>query len=168
MKTTYPGINYGYGLTNRSIETGICYGVISANSISGEALNEFECNYQAFCPHCTSELSDEQIDLVDELNACPICQESIDSTDDLYGDEPSSQTYEQDGYSLEYSADSNNIWVFKSPYIIKAQYCSPCYPGAGNLDTPCDNGPDTYALGLDWFDSEYVPAPYSQEDISEV
>jgi hypothetical protein len=52
-----------------------------------------------------------------------------------------------------------DLFVFRSMYYTFAQFCSPCVPGAGNLDTPCDSGPKTYCLGIDWFDSDR-PCPY--------
>ena len=166
IKTDYPGIDYSLGRSNHD---GIAaYGLINANTIMSEALNNFELNYIAACPECGTELTDDLVSQLDsEDMPCPACHHVITDSDQVYGDEPSSQTYEKDGYSLAYDNDSNVIWVFKSPIAINAQYCSPCMPGAGNLDSPCDTGVLTYALGLDWFD-EYSPAPYTQDDIKSV
>jgi len=34
------------------------------------------------------------------------------------------------------------IWVCDSPYVAECAQCSPCIPGAGDLDTPRDDGDD--------------------------
>lgn len=42
------------------------------------------------------------------------------------------------------------IFVFKSPKIVKALLCSPCVPGAGDLDSLDDNGVETYGIPDEW------------------
>ena len=60
-----------------------------------------------------------------------------------------------------------NDWVvLESPFITRAQFCSPCVPGAGNLDSPCESGPITLCFGHDWFDHG-VGAPYPVVDGNE-
>lgn len=67
---------------------------------------------------------------------------------------------DSEGLELLWSNDGNgDIVVIKSPFYANVQFCSPCFPGAGNLDQPCDSGPMTYALGADWFDED-SPCPY--------
>jgi hypothetical protein len=49
--------------------------------------------------------------------------------------------------------------VTDSPFYTFAQFCSPCVPGAGNLDNAMDEGVKTYCLGHDWFESGKAPYP---------
>ena len=49
--------------------------------------------------------------------------------------------------------------ILKSDYYTHAQFCSPCVPGAGNLDSPCDSGEKAYCLGHDWFEDGIAPYP---------
>ena len=42
------------------------------------------------------------------------------------------------------------LWVFKSPYRTKARLCSPCVPGAGDLDNPDPEGVECYDVPPDW------------------
>lgn len=69
---------------------------------------------------------------------------------------PIAFTYEKDGYVLELN-DDNTIWVFKSPYFTTCAYCSPCAPGAGDLNAYRTNGVKTYCLDLSWFDNNVAP-----------
>jgi hypothetical protein len=43
--------------------------------------------------------------------------------------------WEERGYQLSNCLQSD-VFVTKSPYFTYAQFCSPCVPGAGNLDNP--------------------------------
>jgi hypothetical protein len=74
-----------------------------------------------------------------------------------YTEDNDTYEYIQNGYILE--TTDLGLYVLKSPYMTYTQFCSPCCPGAGNLDTPVKDGIPTYCLGEDWFD-EYLPCPY--------
>ena len=65
-------------------------------------------------------------------------------------------TYEREGYQLTDCLNSD-IFVIRAPYYTRAQFCSPCVPGAGNIDNYCEDGPKTYCLGHDWFDDGKAP-----------
>lgn len=116
------GIDYGLGQSNIDKETGIRYGVISLNSVNPYWLDEFEAHYPEL-------LDDEQLEFCD----------------------PESYTYEKDGLICEYHPNSsmNILWVFKSPVIVECKFCSPCVPGAGNLDNQVSGGIKTYGLPTD-------------------
>ena len=66
--------------------------------------------------------------------------------------------FEDEEYIVTDCLDSE-LMVIKSPYYTLVQYCSPCAPGAGNLNTPIECGIKAYCLGIEWFD-EYNPCPY--------
>lgn len=83
--------------------------------------------------------------------------------------------YERDGYCILGCLD-NDLLVTRSLYYTYAQFCSPCVPGAGNLDNAWEPGaqgsadeitilatasgwPRVYCLGHSWFDGN--KAPYS-------
>lgn len=167
---SYIGIDYGsIGQSNRDAKTGIHYGVISQGRLMPEALDDMEMYYgEPTCPKCGNEAKEMAGSLLDtedfELDgtdfACESCKYTFDSQD-AYSDEALGFTYDSDGYKLSDCLDSN-VFVLCSPYYTYAQFCSPCVPGAGNLDTPLtheDGAPKTYALGLDWFD-KHNPCPY--------
>lgn len=180
---SYAGIDYGLGQSNVDRKTGIRYGVISQHSVMPEALDDLEPYYgEPTCPKCGNGVmstSDETILPAgyDEWSqysehgctdyACTICEHYLDSSE-VYAEESQGFTYEQDGYSLTNCLDSD-IFILKSPYYTRAQFCSPCVPGAGNIDNPCDDGPKTYCLGHDWFENGKAPYPvFSVADNSEV
>lgn len=132
----YIGIDYGHGISNIDLQSGIHYGVISLNNVNQDWLNEFEAHY----PEITHNSSCTNHD------NC-YCSEYLD---------PTHYTYNQDGLICEYSHDSsmNILFIFKSPIIVKAKFCSPCVPGAGDLDNLSDNGVNTYGLPNDCLDKE--------------
>lgn len=92
---------------------------------------------------------------------------------DSYSNDEKNWLWEKDGYELSNCLQSD-VFVSKSPYFTFAQYCSPCVPGAGNLDHPVsllhDNVtkewleemsgmPSTFCLGHDFFENEEAPYP---------
>lgn len=95
-----------------------------------------------------------------------IIQDAQAAVDNHFGDHYESDgglndyTYEKDGYQLT-GCLQTDLFIIKSKFYSYAQFCSPCVPGAGNLDSPM--GPETgaprcYCLGHDWF--EHDKAPY--------
>lgn len=193
--TSYAGIDYGLGQSNIDHATGIRYGVIAQNSINLDILSEFESEYgEPHCPKCGNEIkasddpalfadspddngteSDDTPDWFDGKDyTCVACQECYWS-DSCFPDEALGISYEADGYKITDCLDTD-LFVLASPYFTYAQFCSPCVPGACNLDSPLDVTMTTgewtvenelaaqahgrnrcFALGHDWFDEGKAP-----------
>lgn len=175
MSSNYAGIDYGRGLSNVNHETGIRYGVISSHTVGQAWYDDAIADYgDPSCPECGNTVLDsDAVDIQDQEwfegkdYACLGCKACYWS-DSVFGDEPVGYSYEADGYKLTDCLDSD-IFVLDSPYYTFAQFCSPCVPGAGNLDTFCPSGPKTYCLGHDWFENSKAPYPvYRVADNSEV
>ena len=166
----YTGIDYGLGQSNVDLENGIRYGVISQNSVLQAWADSSEADYgEPTCGNCGNpcvEISHESVPDLDTVEdwdnsghdyACVACKRTFWS-DEAFGYEPLGYSYEADGYKLTDCLD-NDIFVLKSLYFTYAQFCSPCVPGAGNLDTTGPEGVKTYCLGHDWFDDSKAPYP---------
>lgn len=169
MNKTYSGLDYGHGQTNVDKENGIRYGVISANTpfnCSEEFYEHAEdLSYKAAVEEQKAKI---KAFLSDELYVRDRLIDSMvsdvwDAVEQYFNDnydtcDNPSRRYEKDGYIIETCLD-NDLIVIKSPYYTHAQFCSPCVPGAGNLDSPCVDGPKTYCLGPDWFEDATAPYP---------
>lgn len=160
--TNYRGIDYGLGKTNIDKSTGIRYGVMSQNSVLQAWADSSEPDYgqpMAACPECSTDNKAENWG--DEIT-CACGHEYECELHDMA--EPIGYTFEDKEYTLTSCLDSD-IMVIKSPYFTYAQYCSPCVPGACNLESPLDvphdehDGNKCYCLGHDWF--EEGKAPYT-------
>ena len=46
------------------------------------------------------------------------------------------------------------LCVFKSPYVTKCSVCSPCVPGAGDLDSPGDY--EAYGVPVTWLTEDFI------------
>lgn len=173
------GIDYGRGLTNINLETGIRYGVISQHAIMGEALAAFEPDYgSATCPKCGSDIiSSGDTDFEKHPGKDYFCQCCFDSaredadepldvdrhkftywSDQCFGDDPLAHYLDDSEYTAS-MGECGDIFVIRSPYYTRAAFCSPCAPGACHLSSPCDDGAKAYCLGPDFFD-DYSPCPY--------
>lgn len=161
--TTYIGIDYSIGRSNVN-PLGFHYGVISQHSINPDALNDIEPQYgDAHCPECGEAVYESGLHPeADKDYHCSKCNASYWS-DRCFPDEPIGMEYNKHGYLIRDCLDSD-LFILDSPFYTTAQYCSPCVPGAGNLDNPCEDGPKTLCLGHDWFDGGKAPYPvYSVE-----
>lgn len=136
------GIDYGLGKTNIDRDNGIRYGVIYLNSLAEYIYDEMEQNYgDPTCPECDGIISDET-DSKDFF--CLRCEKTLWS-DEVYGDEPIGWTLEDGDDITATDCLDNDAMVIKSRYYTYAPYCSPCVPGAGNLDS-VDFDPNSDAL----------------------
>lgn len=165
------GIDYGMGKINIDMETGIRYGVIGFNRVCQAWCDASEAEYPPNeCPRCGTEVNefadyeeDEDIPSHGKRNRpieddyyCPNCKIGF-SDFDFDGAEPISHNLDDEEYQAAQSQDSPYIMIFKSLFYTKSRYCSPCFPGAGDLDSPDEDGVPTYCFGPDWFDG---PCPY--------
>ena len=168
----YIGIDYGLGETNIDKETGIRYGVIGYNSISSEAFfeeviyNGRNLSYENFLKESTEEITTKLEEVLrdylyggdPEWIVNHIKENIEESLSEQYEENDDCYLYEKDGYIIE--TTDLGLYILKSPFITFTQFCSPCCPGAGNLDFPIKGGVPTYCLGEDWFD-EHSPCPYN-------
>src|SRR6187402_1270137 len=166
--------DYGNGMTNIDFNTGIRYGVISAQEVCQAWYDDAEADYgDPHCPKCGNDAVESGKEIVDfgeedtpenrdEYRtargacgdyACDRCKYLFDA-DEAFGDEPISHNYEHDGYVATCDSD-RDIFVIKSPYYTYAPFCSPCAPGAGYLASASEHdettGVKTYCFDKSWF-----------------
>lgn len=175
MATNYSGIDYGFGRTNIDTKTGIRYGVIHHHEVLQAWANSSEADYgPPHCPKCGNQADEPSAfgesfegecddDYTHEKYECDdyVCVDCkhFFGSESAFGDEPLGFYVDDGEYQAHQSGDDCDIMVFKSPYFTRAQFCSPCAPGAGHLGNPCPTGPKTYCFGHDWFDEGQAPYP---------
>ncbi len=150
METTeHVGIDYGRNTTaNKDPNTNIRYGIINSNSVMyfhEESIPYYD-GIELECGSCNHDFT-----VIDGNFDCPECGEN--TNDDI---EPLSWFIDNDEIQAE-SNDSYYISVFKSKYFTYVAHCSPCYPGAGDLNSPLnfkDENNRAYCFGPKWFDKE--------------
>ena len=148
-------------------KTGIRYGVISQHSVDPEMVNEkMEGDYGApTCPECegTAKTYDDEkhadfrpyssYGLTDY--ACETCGIVL-SPDQVFPEEPLGYLCSDGEYEIGDCLDSDLI-VTKSPYFTYGLFCSPCVPGAVNLDSAGEGTVKAYCLGHEWFENGKAP-----------
>lgn len=163
-KEGYIGIDYGLGRSNVDDETGIRYGVIDRSEVLQAWCDSTEANYIYTCPYCGHELKKGMY-----AKKCGSCHKKIDPDRDFDMLEPVSYFIDDGEYKAECDSDGGDIFITKSPFYTKCQFCSPCAPGAGYLMNPMKNGIKAYCFGHDFFDSGKAPyRVYRVDDDSEV
>jgi len=160
----YVGFDWGMGQANIDIKNNIRYGVISQYAVLQAWADGSEPHYPNNCPHCGDELPD---DFEEEIYPC--CQEEV-SDDDIEDIEASSYFIADDTYQAE-CGESGDIIILKSKYYTFAQFCSPCYPGAGNLPIYLSGEPEankTYCFHHNMFETGIAPYPVYSVETGEV
>jgi len=149
------GIDYGMGSINIDKDTGIRFGVIPIMEVLQAWCDSSEPYYP--CETCEVKADedntdeDKNSDPADEFVDCGYC-------------EPSSLYVDDNEYVAE-STDGIDIFITKSPYYTRCQFCSPCAPGAGYVMNECEDGVETYCFGHEWF--EEGKAPYKVYRVSD-
>lgn len=129
------GIDYGLGKANIDSETDCRYGVISFNSLADWIYDEVEFIYP-----------DPELD------------EEGNEIEDHFG-EPIGQELNTKEYQAHDAFDGTCLFLVKSIYYTFTKFCSPCAPGAGDLDSPTDQGVKTLCFGHDMFENNKAPYP---------
>ena len=136
---------------NVNPETGIRYGIISANSLDGELVQDL-LYYEG--EDLSWKEAEEEIKIA--MREEGVTEEDWDRTlddrlSDVYIDEPIVEG-ECGGvkYCTSWLGGALHFWIFESPRIGLYSECSPCCPNAGNLDSPNDDGVECYDVPEGW------------------
>lgn len=141
-------------MSNYNEKTGIRYGVISARSLNqdlfcellythgtNETLKEAEEDHKKQARKDAQIFDDIDLAEFEENYECP----------DFDIDEPTySGSYKGVEYAVTYLGGAQILWVFESPNTGCFDLCSPCVPGACNLDSPNPEGYLGYDVPADW------------------
>ena len=160
-------------MPNYDEKTGIRYGVISPHFISSWSLNDiydqgtdpiYESGKNDILNDIKALCEDYNLDY-ERINTDSFIDEY---SDNYQGNDSGIMDYSDKEYDLHVSGDNFGIFVMRSPYYTYCNQCSPCAPGAGNLDSPVDKedydkkphgvfmyGTEkAYCLGPEWFDQD--------------
>ena len=151
----HQGIDYGFGMSNIDLETGIRFGVIPANRVE-YFWEDAKPVYFYSCPVCGKDWG---IDTFHDI--CPHCDTEINDWDLDYL-EPAHHEIKNKDYFIHTDGDGVDIWVEKSPYYTHCQFCSPCAPGAGYILNTVEDGPKAYCIGHEFWEDG---APYPVFDV---
>jgi hypothetical protein len=167
-------------MPNVNSETGIPYGVVNGNAVpylldyittSGDSTTfaSYKRELTETLAAALRRVAEDRTgksragEIVKRMDCEQLAESMLDSglNDALeFDEEEFEHTETVDGapvkYLLGYLGGAPLIWVCDSPYVTYARGCSPCVPGAGDLDniTDEDGGALCYCCPPDCFDSE--------------
>jgi len=143
-------------MVNINQETGVRYGIISANSLDPEVI----CDLQAVGRDVHWEARKQEI--IDAL------QMEVDNGAEFEFDEELENRLERESYDFyddepvhEFQRDGVRgrttwlggallVFVFHSQWTTNARLCSPCVPGCCDLDSIDPNGYEGYDVNPEW------------------
>jgi hypothetical protein len=152
--------------SNVNPETGIRYGIISANGLDPEVVNDIQMNgkdvhWDEFVAQVRADVMREvENGDMDESEAEFEIDERMDYDRSCFDDEPVHEfDIECPGYGrvkgrTTWLGGALMVWIFESPFVVSAKLCSPCVPNCGNLDDvgPFGYGEECYDVPADWRD----------------
>lgn len=148
---------------NTNPETGIRYGIISANALDPDVLQQiWQQGIDLHWRDRMAEIRDEVMgddSYLDEDKEDEIENRIELESDRWYDDEPV-HSFEIDcpGYGpvigqTTWLGGGQLVWIFKSPFMTHAPLCSPCVPNCGDLnnaDVLNHDLPECYDVPSDW------------------
>jgi len=153
---------------NYNKKTGIPFGVVQGNNVPDlvdEIMTHGENeSYLTFKKELAQEirwavekvLEPYVIDASDNLQGYDF-DELVNHVEDRgwdFNDEENNYSYEKDypegkvNYLLSWLGGAILVWVIKSPWVAYCRPCSPCVPGAGDLDSAADKDSGILAYAL--------------------
>jgi len=147
-------------MTNKNPTTGIPYGIIRADAIDPDLWDSLcythgkDTHYdEALAAHLKQkEAEHEESGSEEPFDECYESQEFSD------GYEQSEPVYagQHEGvhYQTTWLGGGQLLWVFQSPVVTQCAVCSPCVPGAGNLDSHGEYL--AYGVPATWLTTEFI------------
>ena len=164
---------------NTNPNTGIRYGIIAVNSLIPDIWDDIYAlpsdTYTDALADACKRLWSEIDSAIDDLSEIPDFvgeglddDADIDTLLDIAGQlgidtrefDPEYWQFEEETRSgkidgidvaLTWLGGAPMLFVFESPYIVRARLCSPCVPNAGDLDNAEPDGFECYGLPADWY-----------------
>lgn len=146
-------------IPNTHPTTNIRYGVINAHNVSSYVLDEIMMNgtdlhHADALEEVTADagrgwdmMDEEEREGTEAEDRDEFVENAIQEFNDGYESNDAPYEFTIDGVHGIFSTYSNTITIFESPHVVKATLCSPCYPGAGDLDSVGDKAGSTWAGG---------------------
>lgn len=142
-------------VSNTNPQTGIRYGIVSANSLWPEVVDEIQMTGTDV--HWTDYMAEIRAEVLADSSYLPEDKEDeIESRIELAGDrwmddEPVHE-FDMEGVKgrTTWLGGALMVWVFESPFLGTFRLCSPCVPNCCDLDTPDPEGCEGYDVPADW------------------
>lgn len=146
-------------MPNYDPDTGIPYGTIYLHHLDSDLAHELwythgeDISYKNALEEFRSEVRAELLGSEPDVDPDDI-EDMIDSRCEWFEpqiDEPTIEgEYEGVKYMISWLGGAPLLWVFRSPYTGSYAQCSPCVPGAGDLETPDEYGVVCYDVPKTW------------------
>jgi hypothetical protein len=146
---------------NTNPDTGIRYGIISANSLNSDVIDTIQSSgidvhYEAMRKELREAIKGICKDYMSSCDADEVAELAVETaSQDFYDNEPVYE-FEIDGVKgrTTWLGGALLVWIFESPFQTHAQLCSPCVPNCGDLDNLMsdEGGYPCYDVLPDWRD----------------
>lgn len=142
-------------MVNINPETGIRYGIISANSLHPDLIFDLQMSgkdlhWEDACADLRKSI-DRDMDIPAEDKEDEYELQLEDMGDSFQDDEPvHSFNYQGVKGRTTWLGGGLLVWIFESPFMDKFRICSPCVPNCCDCDSPDPNGYEGYDVPPQW------------------
>jgi hypothetical protein len=142
-------------MTNTNPETGVRYGIISAQSLDGDLVDElWQYGTDVRWENAVAEIREAAIkeDFEDVTDREDAVERRIEELGNEWTDDEPIHEFKMDGVrgQTTWLGGAMMVWVFHSPFMGTYRLCSPCVPNCGNLDSPDPDGEECYDVPPEW------------------
>lgn len=152
---------------NTNPETGIRYGIINANSLDPEVIDQIQTvgrdiNWENALLEveaqarqgAANQLADGHISVAEVDDVFDTLRDEGEEAlrNSLFDCDEPIHEFEIDGVKgrTTWLGGALLVWIFSSPTLNLVDLCSPCVPNCGNLDSPNPLGFKCYDVPSDW------------------
>jgi len=144
-------------MTNINPETGVRYGLISANSLDPEVICDLQANgrdvhWEAHKQQIADDLQMEVDNGAKFENFDEELDYRVDRAADRWDDDEPVHEFDYQGVKGQttWLGGALLVWIFESKWTTNARLCNPCVPNCCDLDSVDPNGYEGYDCNPDW------------------
>lgn len=161
-------------MVNQNPTTGIAFGYIRADAIDSDLLHEItlingkDLTYEGALAEYLAQQRTLHECSIDEGEIEPDEEFDENAATDKFNDECQCDEpiYEGEHEGVKYRTSwlggAQHLWVFESPVVTKCRPCSPCVPGAGNLENVGDY--EAYGVPTSWLTPDFIEQQIERDD----
>lgn len=155
-------------VANINPETGIRYGIVAADSLDPDVVNELQMSGKDLhYEEAKSELWDaiKRVceDYMGDRDSDDVADQAVERMSEDWSDDEPVHSFDLQGVKGQttWLGGALMVWCFESPHTGVFQLCSPCVPGACDLDSPVNPLRETighigYTVPDDWLRKDHA------------
>lgn len=144
-------------MNNTNPETGIRYGIVAAHSLDPEWVWDMQqhgvdLHYEEAKSDLWDSIKRVCKDYMPDRDSDDVADQAVERLGENWEQDEPVHSFDLQGVKGQttWLGGALLVYVFHSPWLTKANLCSPCVPNCGNLDSLNPDGYECYDVPPDW------------------